>query len=153
MPATKNPRGRQTLQRMGVCGLVAAGFASGDRLMSAKAAKMKLDVYKANNIIHKTSNGGVNTNEMREMLKFEGVSWRDVTKKYKKLRTIQKLVKAPCFFKGTDQRKFIVRSATHYLTVIARKTKKQVRIYDQRGKVETKDLKNYRIKEIWRITS
>ena len=59
MPATKNPRGRQTLQRMGVCGLVAAGFASGDRLTSAKAAKIKLKVYKANNIIRKSSNGGV----------------------------------------------------------------------------------------------
>ena len=154
MPPSRTNRGK-ALRKKGVCGLAAVGRACGRPLTTGKSADRKLAEYKKHGIVKRLSKGGVTSIEMAAMLKYEGVSWEDATAVYVDtgLRTVKKLIKAPLFFKGTGARTFIIRSAKHYITVTANNSKKQVKVFDQRGKIPIENLKNYRIRTILRVLS
>lgn len=154
MPPSRTNRGK-ALRKKGVCGLAAVGRACGRPLTTGKSADRKLVEYKKHGIVKRLSKGGVTSIEMAAMLKYEGVSWEDVTAVYVDtgLKTVKKLIKAPFFFKGTGARTFIIRSAKHYITVTANNSKKQVKVFDQRGKIPIENLKNYRIRTILRVLS
>ena len=154
MPPSRTSRGK-ALRKKGVCGLAAVGRACGRPLTTGKSADRKLAEYKKRGIVKRLSKGGVTSMEMAAMLKYEGVSWEDVTTVYvdNGLKTVKKLIKAPFFFKGTRARTFIIRSAKHYITVTANNSKKQVKVFDQRGKIPIENLKNYRIRTILRVLS
>ena len=154
MPPSRTNRGK-ALRKKGVCGLAAVGRACGRPLTTGKSADRKLAEYKKHGIVKRLSKGGVTSIEMAAMLRYEGVSWEDVTAAYvdNGLKTVNKLIKASAFFKGACARTFIIRSANHYITVTANKFKRQVTVYDQRGKIPIETLKNYRIRTILRVLS
>ena len=154
MPPSRTNRGK-ALRKKGVCGLAAVGRACGRPLTTGKSADRKLLEYKKHGIVKRLSKGGVTSIEMAAMLKYEGVLWEEVTAVYVDtgLKTVKKLIKAPFFFKGAGARTFIIRSAKHYITVTANNSKKQVKVFDQRGKIPIENLRNYRIRTILRVLS